>query len=130
MRYKVNRCNEIGFKLLLIIVLLLVTWQALSPQPIDQTRMINDKLGHALVFLLLAGIADHAFALTRFGLKTFFSLLLSGITIACIQYYVPTRSFSLLDMLADASGLLIYGIIIRYVIIREPSTKSSTEITE
>ena len=124
-RYQVSRCNEIGFKLLLLIMLMLVTWQALSPQPIEQTQAINDKLGHALVFFMLAGISDHAFAVSKFGSKKIIYLMLYGMAIECLQYFVPGREFSLLDMLADAAGLMIYGLIINYIILREPTTESS-----
>ena len=126
-RYQVNRCNETGFKLLLFIVLTLVTWQALSPQPIEQVQTFNDKLGHALVFLLLAAISDHAFASTRYNLKKIFFLMLYGIGIEVVQFYVPGRTFSLLDMLADGAGLMLYWSINRFLFIREPTSQTETK---
>ena len=120
--YQVNRCNQIGFQLLLFLTLTLVTWQALSPQPIDQTEQINDKLGHALVFLFLAAIADHAYASTKFNIKKFSYLILYGIGIECAQYFVPSRQFSFLDMAADAAGIIIYWVIFSYIVIRDPTS--------
>jgi VanZ family protein len=120
-RYQVNRCNEIGFKLLLMITLLLVTWQALTPHLPNQPEIINDKLGHALVFLLLAAISDHAYASSAFAVKKISYLLVYGIAIECIQYYIPGRMFSLLDIGADLGGLLLYLLITRFIFIRQPS---------
>ena len=124
--YKVSRCNEIGFKLLLLMLLMLVTWQALPPQPLEQIQNINDKLGHALVFFLLAVVSDHAFGSTRFNLKKPTYLLLYGIAIECIQHYIPGREFSFLDMLADAAGLLIYWLLSHYLFLRDPETDQNS----
>lgn len=119
--YQVSRCNEIGFKLLLFLVLTLVTWQALSPSPIEQSQIINDKLAHMLVFFTLAAITDHAFASTTFTLKKASMLMLYGIAIECIQHYVPGRDFSLLDMLADGMGIFCFWLLSRYLVMREPT---------
>jgi len=119
--YQVSRCNEIGFKLLLFLTLTLVTWQALSPSPIEQSQIINDKIGHMLVFFVLAAIADHAFPTTKLTSTKIAMLMLYGIAIECIQYYVPGREFSLLDMLADGFGIICYWFLSRYIISREPA---------
>lgn len=119
--YQVSRCNEIGFKLLLFLALTLVTWQALSPSPIEQSQIINDKIGHMLVFFVLAAIADHAFATTTFTYRKVSMLMLYGIAIECIQHYVPGREFSLLDMLADGFGIFCYWLSSRYIFRREPT---------
>ena len=126
-RYQVNRCNEIGFKLLFFIVLMLVTWQALTPQMLEPVESINDKLGHALVFLLLAAISDHAYATTRYNLKKIVLLMLYGISIEIIQHYVPGRTFSFLDMLADGSGLLVYWLVAHYIVVRTPTPVSEQD---
>jgi VanZ family protein len=121
LKYQVTHCNQIGFRLLLFLVLAMVTWQALSPQPAEATRLINDKLGHCLVFLILAIISDHAYATTHFNLRKASLLLAYGIAIECLQYYVPGREFSFLDMLADAAGLLLYFIVVNTLISRTPT---------
>lgn len=127
LRYQVNRCNEIGFKLLLLMVMMLVTWQALTPRPPDQPDLINDKLLHALVFLFLAAISDHAFSQTRFGLKKIALLLGYGALIEILQHFIPTRDFSLLDLLANGIGLLIYLIIARLLLVRDLQNTTSPE---
>ena len=119
LKYQVSRCNEIGFKLLLLISLMLVTWQALSPLPIEQVQNFHDKLGHLLVFFLLAAITDHAYATSSFTLKKAGYLMVYGIGIECIQHFIPNRSFSFLDMLADAGGLLLFWFLATYLLKRE-----------
>ncbi len=121
LKYQVSRCNEIGFKLLLFLVLTLVTWQALSPSPIEQSQLINDKIGHTLVFFILSAVADHAFPTTNFSLRKVSMLMLYGIAIECFQHYVPGREFSLLDMLADGFGIFCFWIVSRYIFMREPT---------
>lgn len=125
LRYQVNRCNEIGFKLLLMLMFMLVTWQALTPAPLEATQSINDKLGHALVFLMLSAVTDHAFTATGFSLRKIAYLLLYGIAIECIQYYVPGRDFSLLDILADAAGIFFFWFAARFIFVRELTLNST-----
>ncbi len=122
-KYQVSACNEIGFKLLLFLAILLVTWQATSPLPEDHVAVINDKLGHLIVFFGLALIVDHAFATNRFNLKKFAWLLAYGLAIEGLQYYVPTRHFSLLDVLANATGVALYWLIFTLLIQRQPTPK-------
>ena len=124
--YQVSRCNAIGFKLLLSLVLLLVTWQALTPLPVDAETVINDKLGHLLVFLMLAAISDHAFAATHFSIKKIAYLMIYGIGLECLQYFVPGREFSFLDMLANASGLFIYWALMYFIFQRQISLDNKT----
>jgi VanZ family protein len=121
LKYQVSWCNQIGLKMFLFLVLIMVSWQALSPQPAEATQLINDKLGHALVFLFLAFLTDHAFATTPFNWHKALWLMLYGIAIEVLQHYIPGREFSLLDMAADASGLLIYFILTNTIIQRTPT---------
>lgn len=126
--YQVNRCNEVGFKLLLSLALILVTWQAFSPQPLQDAANINDKLGHGLVFLFLSAIVDHAFATSKFGLKKSAYLLAYGIFIEVVQHFIPERSFSILDMVADSAGIFLYWLIISFIIIRKPTPVSASSL--
>ena len=119
--YQVNWCNQIGLKMLLFLALVMVTWQALSPSPAQATQLIDDKMGHALVFLFLAIISDHAFATTAFNWKKALWLMFYGVAIEVLQHFIPGRDFSFLDMLADASGLLIYFILTKTLIQRIPT---------
>ena len=121
LKYRVNWCNQIGLKMLLFLVLVMVSWQALSPNPAQAAQLINDKILHSLTFLILAIISDHAFATTVFNWKKALWLMFYGVAIEVLQHYIPGREFSLLDMLADASGLLIYFILTKTIIQRIPT---------
>lgn len=94
---------RVGF----LLALLFLLWQALAPTPVVRAP-INDKLLHFLAFFVLALLADCAWLKTRFGWRHFAGLALYGGTIEVLQYFVPGRSFSLLDLLADLAGVLVY----------------------
>ena len=72
--------------------------------------VINDKVAHAMAFLLLALLADVSFPEPRFRLRIFCALAAYGMLIECIQFFLPYRSFSLLDFLADLLGIGAYYI--------------------
>ena len=126
-KYQVSACNEIGFKLLLFLAIVMVTWQATSPLPEDHQPLINDKLGHLAVFFTLAFIVDHAFATTRFNLKKFAWLVAYGLAIEGLQYYVPSRHFSLLDMAANTVGIAVYWLLFTTVIHRQPTPRQANK---
>ena len=103
--------NKKTYRLLLIIALvasLFATLSALSGA-VDVSRL-NDKLGHAIMFFVLAFLSYHALK-ENYGIKTLIALSLFGLFIEIIQYYLPWRSFSWLDWLADNIGLLFYELI-------------------
>lgn len=119
--YQVSHCNQVGLKLLLFLMLVIISWQALSPSPAAFTNQFNDKIGHLLVFLLLAALADHAYANTTFNLTKSLWLLSYGLTIEVLQHFIPEREFSLLDLLADAVGIGLYAITAIHLLKRTPT---------
>lgn len=124
--YQVSWCNQVGLKMFLFLVLVMVTWQALSPQPAAATQVINDKLGHALVFLVLAAISDHAYAMSAFNWKKLSWLMSYGIAIEIFQHFIPGRNFSYLDMMADATGLFFYWLLAKTILQRTPTPERQT----
>ena len=72
--------------------------------------VINDKVSHALAFLVLAFLGDISFPQARFVLPIACGLAAYGMLIECIQYFLPYRSFSLLDFAADLLGISVYFI--------------------
>ena len=85
---------------------------------IAEVEEINDKANHFLAFGALALLGDFSFPVTRFALKKFLWLLSYGVLIECIQYFLPYREASLLDVMADATGLAIYWLfnrILRFI---------------
>jgi VanZ family protein len=66
-----------------------------------------DKLNHILAFFVLLGLLDNAYPALRW-LNKLFLLLVYGVVIECWQGLLPAREFSLLDVVADGVGLLLY----------------------
>ena len=105
-----NRCNAAGHQLLLGLALVVSSAAMLSPTvPMEPPFAHFDKLVHLSTFLVLARLADAGWPQHGFVLGKWLPLLGYGVLIECLQYGIPTRSFDLLDILADASGLLLYG---------------------
>ncbi len=68
----------------------------------------NDKINHILAFLFLAWLANRAFP----GLKVriWLGLLAFGLFIEVTQKFLPYRSFSWWDLMADGVGILLHDI--------------------
>lgn len=68
---------------------------------------IWDKLEHASIFLPMVWLGTLGYAQTL-RLRVLAVLLqLYGMSIECLQYFVPGRSCSVLDMVADGVGILL-----------------------
>jgi VanZ family protein len=121
----ISRCNSAGFRLMLGIALLLITWQSLVPNPVPAAEVIGDKVLHALGFLLLGFLADAGWPNRPFDWRKFAPLGIYGLGIEGLQALVPGRVASLGDLLADAAGLVVYGLI-AWVIGRRMRMKAET----
>ncbi|HKI50945.1 MAG TPA: VanZ family protein [Geothermobacteraceae bacterium] len=80
---------------------------SLMPQPPGVFELASDKFWHALAYLVLYLSSQIAYPMkvsqtARFTLLLGFSLL-----IEILQHFVPRREFSLLDLAANAAGLLL-----------------------
>lgn len=65
---------------------------------------IDDKLQHLLAFAGLAATATLGFPRLSVWAILLPALLVYGLAIECIQWFLPWREFSLLDLAADAAG--------------------------
>ena len=95
---------------MLVLSLLLIIYLATTELAHPLMMSVNDKLGHVLAFLILAFFMDFSFPASSFNLSKILALLAYGLLIEVIQYLLPYRMFSLLDMLADGGGLVIYAL--------------------
>ena len=86
-----------------------ILWLALDPQPITTAAIFDlDKLNHLAAFMVLALLLDYSFPLSeRFWLK-WLPLLGFGGLIELLQLLGGHRLFEWGDILADASGLIVY----------------------
>jgi len=97
---------------LFIIAILLVSWQTLTPKPIETLAThVNDKAGHLLAFAVLFLLLKEGWQNLSFY-TVFFLLLSYGIGIEVCQYFIPNRSFSIADIVADGLGELLGGVLV------------------
>ena len=96
------------FRLLFFTTLIVISYLTTTSLSGSAVGNINDKLSHFLAFFTLAFLIDFSFPKKDFGYMKFFELLSYGFLIEIIQYFIPYRSFSLYDMLANGTGLLAY----------------------
>ena len=82
------------------------------PVGLAKTGMINDKFAHASAFFVLAFLYSHSQG-SQFVYKAILSLAAFGFMIELIQYFLPWRSFSWFDWLADIVGIISYDFIHR-----------------
>lgn len=82
------------------------TATTLMLMPADRLPQINiwDKLEHAGTFFTLMVLAWLSYRQALFRLAML--LIAYGVLIECIQAFIPSRSFSLLDVVADSLGVL------------------------
>jgi VanZ family protein len=107
-----SRVTIIGFRLIFVVSLLLITVLTTMKLPHSVMTAVNDKLGHFLAFFYLAFVLDFSFPKSSFNLLKILPLLVYGLIIEIVQYHLPYRTFSLLDLLADGGGIVIYVLII------------------
>jgi len=74
-----------------------------------------DKINHLATFLVLALLVDFSFPNFRFNMVKIFSLIAYGFSLEVLQYFLPHRMFSLIDIAADSLGLLAYGLLIPFI---------------
>lgn len=93
-----------GWRLLLVLLVLVISWLAFSPRPPVVLSTGWDKSNHMLAFFTLAFVM-------RLGFRghwslTALSLLGYGVLIELVQSMVPGREADAMDVLADSLGLL------------------------
>lgn len=99
------------FRVALFVATLVATRLATAPIEAVPFAGLGDKVLHAGAFLVLAGLLDFSFPATRFTAGKVATLLAYGMAIEVVQHFLPYRSFSLLDWLADAGGVALYAVV-------------------
>ncbi len=102
--------NVHRFQALLTVALGAILYLALTPAPPEISLSLSDKFNHLLAFYTLAVLCDQACIGTRFLPVPALWLLAYGLLIECLQYFLPWRDASLLDLLTDAVGLGLYAL--------------------
>jgi len=94
-----------GLAWLMLLLILVISWLALSPAPPKQMNLGWDKLNHLSAFATLGLLGRLAWP--RHTLVVPLALLAYGAAIEVLQSQVPGRSGEWPDLLADALGLLL-----------------------
>jgi len=99
------------FRCAFALAMIVVTAMALlPPAELPVTLTLWDKANHALAYFFLAWLGDRSFPTSRRApLLVFFSLFIYGMAIEALQSQIPSRQASWLDMLANGTGLMLYG---------------------
>ncbi len=82
--------------------------------PEDLTPANADKVVHFLIYVIFVILYAFAFrGRRRIYMESFIYALCLGVSIEIIQYFIPYRSFEMLDIAADCAGALT-GIAVIY----------------
>ena len=87
--------------------LVFIFYSATTSRDLAEISFSSDKLNHFVAFFVLSLLTDLAYPKNTIKFKAI-SLFLYGLIIECVQWQLPYRSFSLLDLAADSGGILIY----------------------
>ncbi len=89
-----------------LILLGIYTWLGLASAPQETVGDYNDKLMHFVGYLVAGFSISMAWPKSLWWRRALF-LLAYSTAIECVQYFLPTRSFSLFDMVANTGGLTL-----------------------
>jgi len=105
-----NRMINKFAKYLFYICIIVIEYLATTTQEIEVIQDSWDKANHFVAFFSLYFLLS--FGYLRFSvLKKIILLLIFAIQIEVVQYFIPGRDFSLLDIFADMIGMGIGYII-------------------
>jgi VanZ family protein len=105
------------WRTLLLLLVVAVSYLALTPAPPERLDTGWDKLNHMLAFTALAFSAYLGYPAHRgTRLLLLFALLAFGGLIEVLQLFVPGRSSEWGDLLADSIGIACGAVIAAYVL--------------
>ncbi len=94
------------YRVLFFFCILVILFLATVSIQFEVIENIWDKLKHSFAFFTLYVLFSLSYEKQTIISKSLL-LLFYGILIECIQYFIPNRYFSLLDVFADAVGIFI-----------------------
>lgn len=97
-------------KLLLWIAVTAIFYLATTSVDHKVQSTFNDKFNHLIAFGVLSFLCHIAFQ-THSSIKWAIVLFGYGLLIEWVQYFLPHREFSLLDLATDLLGIVLYLII-------------------
>ena len=105
-----RRIRAVKYSIFAFFIILLIAGVRVATMPLNfpENFQLNDKIVHAVVFFGFAFILDLVTSRKPFWFWKAMPLIFYGFGIEVLQYFSPDRSFSLLDGLANAFGVLLY----------------------
>lgn len=106
--------NKTVYKVAFFIVVLLLMLSPILPEKFETTMSflrLNDKMEHMIAFFLLSFLLNRASSTIAHRTRNVLALLAFGIAIECIQYFIPNRSMSAYDVLADIAGIVLFQVL-------------------
>lgn len=100
-----------AFRIAFAATLVVVSYLAFTPAEHKVSHLVSDKLNHMAAFLVLAALLDFSLPRVEFTVAKAGALLGYGLLIEIVQYFLPFRQFSLLDLAVDALGLAAYALL-------------------
>jgi VanZ family protein len=105
---KVSKQNIMIFRVLLILAAIIIIYVAATPRRISVIGNINDKVNHIFAFYMLALLLDFSFPASAFRATKVMLLIGYALSIEIVQHFLSYRTFSLIDLGADAFALVVY----------------------
>ncbi len=104
-----SKCSKIHHTALWVTVLAIFY---LATTSVDHTiqSTFSDKFNHLIAFIVLSLLAHIAYPVTQ-KIKWAVALFGYGLLIEVVQYFLPHREFSLLDLVTDLSGIICYLVV-------------------
>ncbi len=110
---KLNLSGKRGFyKILFFIFTLIVVFifAVIPNDPLFQEYDYADKIKHLFAFFTLSFLLNRASSDMAQRFRNMSALLLFGIFIEFVQYYLPERTSSIEDIFADVAGILLFQV--------------------
>lgn len=94
------------FRPLWIAAIVTVAAVTLLPMPnMSELPQQSDKVAHFACYAILGCLAVLAQKSRRWQVLAVLAMVVMGVAIECIQYFLPWRSFEAMDMLANTVGV-------------------------
>ncbi len=104
------------FRVGLLILLFIISYIAFTPMENTTLDTGFDKINHLIAFFVLSLFCQFSFPQKTVLYTTFLPLLSYAFFIEIVQYYLPYRTFSLLDVVADVFAVIAYLILSKLLI--------------
>ena len=101
---------QAAYRVALAVCVLAIAYLAFTPVETPSGGHM-DKVYHALAFAVMAWLAHGGFPGRNTAPLRWALLIGYGLVIELVQSQLPFRDFSLLDLLADLGGIVIYSLI-------------------